>query len=103
MKNQLCFCFLYFTCISWLNAEPLVTCSQGTLNGTIHESRNGRKFSAFLGIPFGEPPIGDLRQENTIIYLIFILHTNICLKNLKRGNLIKIRKVIFHIKQIFLL
>ncbi|XP_043467867.1 esterase FE4-like [Leptopilina heterotoma] len=44
--------------------QPTVTISQGKLNGTLQHSRYGRIYSAFLGIPFAEPPINNLRFSN---------------------------------------
>lgn len=44
-----------------ISGEPLVKISQGTLNGTIQIARYGRCFSAFLGVPYAKPPIGNLR------------------------------------------
>lgn len=44
-----------------LNAQPLIQISQGKLKGTFLKSRSGRKYSAFLGIPYAQPPIGNLR------------------------------------------
>lgn len=44
-----------------LLAEPVVKISQGFLKGTIFESRKGRHISAFIGIPYGQPPSGKLR------------------------------------------
>lgn len=39
----------------------IVTIEQGTLNGTYLKARNGRMFNAFYGIPYAEPPVGNLR------------------------------------------
>ncbi|KAK7590849.1 hypothetical protein V9T40_002462 [Parthenolecanium corni] len=36
----------------------------GRIKGTHMYSRDGRKFHAFLGVPFAEPPIGELRFQN---------------------------------------
>lgn len=41
--------------------DTLVNISDGLLKGTIITSRNGRNISAFLGVPYAEPPIGNLR------------------------------------------
>ncbi|XP_068989555.1 juvenile hormone esterase-like isoform X1 [Neodiprion pinetum] len=43
------------------NNRPEVTISQGILRGKTLTTRYGRNVSAFLGIPYGRPPKGDLR------------------------------------------
>ncbi|XP_051164616.1 juvenile hormone esterase-like [Leptopilina boulardi] len=45
-------------------AESVVNISEGLLKGTIITSRNGRNFSAFIGVPYAEPPIGVLRFKS---------------------------------------
>lgn len=45
------------------NAEPRVKVSEGHLSGHYMKSGNGRPISAFTGIPYAEPPIGDLRFD----------------------------------------
>jgi len=41
---------------------PVVTIpSLGKVIGTFLSSSNGRKYSAFRGIPYAKPPIGELR------------------------------------------
>ncbi|KAF5288891.1 hypothetical protein FQA39_LY03770 [Lamprigera yunnana] len=42
-------------------AGPQVTVQQGKIQGKYWTSRGGKKFSAFLSIPYAEPPLGDLR------------------------------------------
>lgn len=44
-----------------INAEPLVQISHGTLNGTVEIARYGKTYSAFRGIPYAQPPIGNRR------------------------------------------
>nr|CAI5823203.1 unnamed protein product [Callosobruchus analis] len=44
---------------------PQVTISDGVLQGIYMETKNGRQFSGFMGIPYAEPPIGDLRFQIT--------------------------------------
>ncbi|XP_046587083.1 juvenile hormone esterase-like isoform X2 [Neodiprion lecontei] len=46
--------------------EPEVTILQGNLLGTTMTTRNNRSISAFLGIPYGQPPIGNLRFANPV-------------------------------------
>ncbi|XP_065216356.1 esterase FE4-like [Planococcus citri] len=44
------------------SAEALIiTIDQGTLNGTYLTTRRGKLFNAFYGIPFAQPPVGELR------------------------------------------
>jgi hypothetical protein len=40
---------------------PMVHVKQGTLQGSYLTSRYGRRFAAFQGIPYAQPPTGDLR------------------------------------------
>lgn len=55
--------------------DNILNLSQGKINGSIYESRNGREFIAFQGIPYAEPPIGDLRLQvfKANIYVILKL------------------------------
>ena len=48
-------------CILWVFSGSEIEIPQGKLVGTIQLTKSGRKFSSFLGIPYGEPPIGELR------------------------------------------
>lgn len=41
--------------------KPHNCVNQGELTGKYMYTRNGKKFSAYLGIPYAKPPIGDLR------------------------------------------
>lgn len=43
--------------------EPTVRISQGILRGKILQSRAGRDYNAFYTIPYGKPPIGNLRFQ----------------------------------------
>ncbi|XP_015520819.2 esterase E4-like isoform X1 [Neodiprion lecontei] len=47
-------------------AAPVVTIPQGTLQGTIRTTNHNRNISAFLGIPYAQPPIGNLRFANPV-------------------------------------
>ncbi|XP_065203563.1 juvenile hormone esterase-like isoform X2 [Planococcus citri] len=47
-----------------VTAEVLVSTKLGDIRGTTRISRDGKKFNTFLGVPYAEPPIGDLRLEN---------------------------------------
>lgn len=54
--------------------EVLVSTDLGDIKGTTMLSRDGKKFNAYLGVPYAEPPIGELRLEvgnNTLVSNIF--------------------------------
>lgn len=44
----------------------MIEISQGKLVGTTLRSRNGRIFSAYLGLPYAQPPVGDLRFKRPL-------------------------------------
>ncbi|KAH8274162.1 hypothetical protein KR044_013294, partial [Drosophila immigrans] len=44
--------------------DPLVSTASGLIQGTRMGSFSGKTIYAFLGIPYAEPPIGDLRFES---------------------------------------
>lgn len=53
-------CFvLLFTIV--VGEYQTINLLQGQLFGSTLKSRDGRDFMAFQGIPYAEPPIGDLR------------------------------------------
>lgn len=54
---------LILCCLGYIWCET-VTIKQGKVRGTQFESRGGRKFHAFLGIPYAKPPEGELRFKN---------------------------------------
>lgn len=41
--------------------EPLVKIKNGNLLGSLMQTRNGKEFSAFQGIPYAKPPLDELR------------------------------------------
>lgn len=41
--------------------DPVVEISDGKIRGKIEKNHDGEKFYAFLGIPYGREPLGDLR------------------------------------------
>lgn len=61
MNTSFYFLLVYLVCLFNINAEPLIRISQGILDGTVQLSKNGRRYAAFLGIPYAKPPVGDLR------------------------------------------
>jgi carboxylesterase type B len=57
-----CAIALLLKCLSQNNG-PTVLTQQGILRGTYLHSRHGRMFSAFQGVPYAHPPVGDLRFQ----------------------------------------
>ncbi|XP_075213387.1 juvenile hormone esterase-like isoform X4 [Lycorma delicatula] len=57
----------FFICliIRFINAHTIST-PQGDIKGTIIKTINGREIQAFTGIPYGKPPVGDLRFKNPV-------------------------------------
>ena len=47
--------------VLWYSIAPQVNTSQGLLQGITLETRNGRFISGFIGVPYAEPPVGELR------------------------------------------
>lgn len=41
--------------------KPIVKTKNGLIRGIYKRSNNGREFTAFEGIPYAEPPIGNRR------------------------------------------
>lgn len=66
MKNKIILIFLCQLSAFYVKMEPILKIFQGTLNGTWEQSRHGRTYSAFLGIPYAEPPIGNLRFKSPL-------------------------------------
>ncbi|XP_043476975.1 esterase FE4-like [Leptopilina heterotoma] len=60
------FIILQFFFFEFLQAEPVVKIDQGILSGTNFQTKGNRLISAFLGIPYAEPPIGNLRFKNPL-------------------------------------
>ncbi|PSN30761.1 hypothetical protein C0J52_25602 [Blattella germanica] len=58
------FIFLIGGCFA-SESDPIVHTAEGTIRGTILNSvRNNQSFFGFMGIPYAEPPLGDLRFMN---------------------------------------
>lgn len=47
--------------LSTISSSQIIQIEDGLIEGRVMETRSGLPFNAFLGIPFAEPPIGDLR------------------------------------------
>uniref|UniRef100_A0A0C9QW23 ESTF_1 protein n=2 Tax=Fopius arisanus TaxID=64838 RepID=A0A0C9QW23_9HYME len=63
MKIYLVVPLLAIISIFVVSATPRVTIKNGTLEGSVLQSRKGRDFLAFRGIPYARPPIGELRFQ----------------------------------------
>lgn len=50
---------------------PVIEIKHGKLRGTIRENIDGGNYYSFRGIPFAEPPVGELRFK-VYIHLIII-------------------------------
>jgi len=46
-----------------INREAFVKTNDGILRGSVETSRIGRDYAKYLGIPYAQPPVGDLRFE----------------------------------------
>ncbi|XP_066251364.1 venom carboxylesterase-6-like [Euwallacea similis] len=60
--------FIAISTLKWASTDDCVDCSglvvnceDGKIRGKYLKTRQGREISAFLGIPFAKPPVGDLR------------------------------------------
>ncbi|XP_049862378.1 venom carboxylesterase-6-like [Schistocerca gregaria] len=58
-----CAILLFLLVVTVKCDDVLVTVQQGTLRGTTATSIYNTSYTAFLGIPYAEPPVGDLRFE----------------------------------------
>ncbi len=65
MKDLVCL-LLLFGVVAADDARLLrVSTEHGVVQGTSLDASEGKTVSAFLGIPYARPPIGDLRQVET--------------------------------------
>ena len=53
------FAYLLSLCLAELNVQ--ISTNQGEIQGVRKVARNGDEFVAFYGIPYAQPPLGDLR------------------------------------------
>ena len=60
---------LFFSYITFTISEPKVTVGRTKIFGTFMYTRKHRQISAFRGIPYAEPPIGNLRYRDKSLFL----------------------------------
>jgi len=62
-----------------LKPSPIVTVSEGKLQGVVTYSRNGNEIYEYLSVPYAKKPIGDLRFEvwSFIICTIFCIYEQV--------------------------
>ncbi|XP_065346653.1 venom carboxylesterase-6-like [Cloeon dipterum] len=60
---KIIFIFSTFFISSGLAERPIVQTKQGVLEGVWQTSAKGAQYAAFMGIPFAQPPVGELRFE----------------------------------------
>ncbi|KAH9504671.1 hypothetical protein Btru_062547 [Bulinus truncatus] len=53
-----------------VNAEPFAKSNSGSFHGITKEAKNGMTYKAFLGIPYAEPPVGELRFQPPVPLII---------------------------------
>ena len=67
MYIVLLLCCIFGALLAECGGENIsVSTGQGRLSGSYSTSSSGRKFAAFRGIPYGEPPIGRLRFKDPV-------------------------------------
>ncbi|KAG5676471.1 hypothetical protein PVAND_006303 [Polypedilum vanderplanki] len=61
--KEILICVFYFTSLTFARTSPEleVNLTEGKILGRFKTSNSGRTIRAFMGIPFAEPPINDLR------------------------------------------
>ena len=66
MKKVMTYLILLATdvlCQTDQNLVPIIDTNAGQVSGVTLKSFSGIDFSAYLGIPFAEPPVNDLRFQ----------------------------------------
>ena len=57
--------------IQWASAQevvPIIEIESGKISGIVEQSFSGQEYFSYLGIPFAEPPTGDLRFKVRFIF-----------------------------------
>lgn len=59
-----CACLvIFFASIVYSQDGPIVEVAQGLVRGTVNTTDSGRTFYSFRGIPYAQPPVGELRFQ----------------------------------------
>lgn len=69
---MLCIIEIKFEEVHALSRAPIVTISQGKLQGLVFRSFSDIEYYAYRRIPYAKPPIGELRfkvRKNTVVVL----------------------------------
>lgn len=53
-------------------SEPVVEVSQGKIKGIVTKNIDGGEYLEFRGIPYAEPPIGNLRFKVKFLVFLFL-------------------------------
>ena len=61
MKLTLIFLSFLIQCCWAQKLAPVIEIESGKVSGIIEQSFFGQEYSSYLGIPFAEPPTGNLR------------------------------------------
>lgn len=75
LRSLIAFIWLITILISVTKAqEPLLEISQGVLQGSVFQNRDGGTLYGFRRIPYAQPPIDDLRfKVNKILTYLLLL------------------------------
>lgn len=63
MSRYFQFCIIGLICFNFVISAVFVNTRLGRIQGLLLSSRNGKKFGAFMGVPYAQPPVGNLRLE----------------------------------------
>ena len=61
MKLTLIFLSFLIQCWAAQKVAPIIEIESGKISGIIEQSFSGQEYFSYLGIPFAEPPTGNLR------------------------------------------
>lgn len=65
--QQVLICFAIFFALIQINSSEILQISDGTIDGKVLFNRLNQPFHAFLGIPFAEAPVDELRFTDPVV------------------------------------